>query len=246
LHIIKVFQNKQVMKLSITILVTSCIVAFVCFISCTKEATNPVTRQFDLMNFNKIEAGDDHEIIITQGAAFSVQARGNSTDLDEIRILVNDGTLKIGYPYYNSNRKRLHIIITMPVLTAAEFAGAAYGKISGFQQPVNFRLYLSGNSKFEVNTTAPLMDADVSGTAKLVLHGTAGSLVINVSGQAELQGYDMGVQNVFAKTSGQANAYINTGNVFTADASGQSRIFYKGQPATKNITETGMARVIRQ
>lgn len=235
------------MKLSITILLTSCIVAFVCFISCTKEAANPVTRQFELTAFSKIEAGDDHEIIITQGPAFSVQARGNANDLDEIRMLVNDGTLKIDYPYYNNNRKRLHIIITMPVLAVAEFGGAAYGTINGFQQPVNFRLSLSGNSKFDVDTNTPLMDADVSGTSKLTLHGSAASLVANVSGQAVLEGYGInGTLNAIVKTSGQANAYVNSGKTFTADASGQSRIFYKGQPETSNISQSGMAKVINQ
>lgn len=113
------------MKLSITILVTSCIVAFVCFISCTKESSSSVIRVFDVTGFNKIMAADDHEIIITKGTFFSIQAKGGVSDLDDLRMIVNPGTLKIDYPYYNNYRRRVHIIISMPELLAAEFSGAA-------------------------------------------------------------------------------------------------------------------------
>ena len=235
------------MKLSITILITSCIVAFVCFISCTKESSNPVTRQFEITGFNKLIASDDHEIIITKGASFSVQAKGSSADVEDLRMIVNGETLKIDYPYYNGNRKRVDILITMPSLSVAEFGGAAYGTISGFQQQVNFTLYLSGNSKFDVSCTSALIDANVSGTSKLTLRGSAASLVANISGQGVLEGSGMsGTYNSIIKTSGQANATFNAGKVLTADASGQSRIFYKGHPEAKNITEREMAKVISQ
>jgi len=85
--------NKSDMKLSITIFITSCVVAFVCFISCTKESSSPVNRVFEVTGFNKITAGDDHEIIITRGASFSVQAKGAAADLDELRMVVNGETL---------------------------------------------------------------------------------------------------------------------------------------------------------
>lgn len=45
-------------------------------------------------------AADDHEIIITKGTSFSIQAKGGAVDLDDLRMLVNAGTLKIDYPYY--------------------------------------------------------------------------------------------------------------------------------------------------
>ena len=63
------------MKLSIIIFITSSIVAFVCFISCTKESPNPVNRVFDVTGFNKIIAGDDHEIIITRELPFPYRQR---------------------------------------------------------------------------------------------------------------------------------------------------------------------------
>lgn len=63
------------MKLSIAILLTSCFVAFICFISCTKEAENPVTRSFQVTGFNKIIAGDDHEIIITKAQHFQCRQK---------------------------------------------------------------------------------------------------------------------------------------------------------------------------
>ncbi len=221
--------------------------AFICFISCTKDSSNPVTHVFDVAGFNKIIAGDDHEIIIIKGTSFSVQAKGEASDLNDLRMLVNGETLKIDYPYYDHYRKRVHIIITMPELSAAEFSGAAYGNIIGFHQPVSFTVNLSGNTNFSITTNTALMDADVSGNAKLTVNGTAASVIANISGQAKYNGYGMmETDNAVIKASGQANVYVNVGKVFTADACGQSKIYYKGNPATKNITQTGMAKVINE
>jgi Putative auto-transporter adhesin, head GIN domain len=235
------------MKLSITILLTSCIVAFICFISCNKESSNPLTRVFEVTGFNKIIAGDDHEIIITKGTAFSVQAKGDAADLDDLRMLVNGGTLKIDYPSYDNYRKRVHIVITMPELAAVEFSGAAYGSISGFQQLVSLAVNLSGSTNFNINTNTTLMDADVSGNATLIINGTVKSIIANISGQARYHGYGlMEIDNAVVKASEEASVQIAVGRLFIADVSGESKIYYKGNPVTKNITQTGMGSLINE
>lgn len=133
----------------------------------------------------------------------------------------------------------------MPELSAAEFSGAAYGSIRGFHQPVSFAVSLSGSTHFTVTTNTALMDADVSGTSSLTINGNAASVIANISGQAKYNGYGiMATDNAVVKASGQASVYVNVGKVFTTDASGQSKIYYRGNPATKNIIQTGMGRVV--
>ena len=235
------------MKLSITILITACVVAFVCFISCKKESLNPVTRVYDVNGFKKVMAGDDHEIIITKGTTFSVQAKGDVADLNDLRLVVNEGTLKIDYPSYSSYRKRVHVIITMPELVAIDFSGSAYGNISGFKQQGNFSINLSGAVKFIVTASATLIDVDVSGTSKLTLNGTAATVVADISGQAKYYGYAViGTDNAIVKAAGQGDIHVSVDKVFTADASGESRIYYKGEPTTKNTTQSGFARIVKE
>lgn len=135
----------------------------------------------------------------------------------------------------------------MPELSAAEFSGAAYGSIRGFHQPVSFAVSLSGSTHFTVTTNTALMDADVSGTSSLTINGNAASVIANISGQAKYNGYGiMATDNAVVKASGQANVYVNVGKVFTADASGHGKIYYRGNPATKNIIQTGMGRVVNE
>ena len=192
-------------------------------------------------------AGDDHEIIIIKGAVFSVRAKGEASDLNDLRMQVNDGTLKIDYPYYENYRKRAHIIITMPELSGVEFSGAAFGNISGFLQSVSLTVNLSGSADFNITTNTALVDADVSGTSTLTINGSAASVVTNISGQAQYNGYGLtATDNVFVKVTGQSSVYVNVKKVFTADASGQSTIYYKGNPVTKNIVQTNMAEVISE
>lgn len=176
-----------------------------------------------------------------------MQAKGKAGDLDDLRLNVNNNTLKIDYPYYDTYRKRMHIIITMPELLGIKFSGAAYGSISGFQQQFNFSINLSGSSHFTIQTTAPLIDANVSGTSQLILNGTATSVIAYISGQGKYSGYGLsGTENAVVKASGQAQVNVNANKVFTVDASGQSNVFYKGNPANKNITVTGTAKLAKE
>ena len=116
-----------------------------------------------------------------------------------------------------------------------------------FSKLVSFGVNLSGSTNFNINTNTALIDADVSGNSRLTINGTAKSIIANISGQAKYNGYGlMAIDNAVVKASGQANVHVNAGKVFTADASGQSKIYYKGNPVTKNITQTGMAKVINE
>ncbi|MBL0357099.1 MAG: hypothetical protein IPP72_09525 [Chitinophagaceae bacterium] len=79
-------------------------------LSCrNKEAVTPVSREISVPGFDKVPAGDDHEVIITAGNTFSMQARGDIADVNELRAAIESRNLKIDYPVYRSNRKRVHI-----------------------------------------------------------------------------------------------------------------------------------------
>lgn len=217
------------------------------FSSCKKEAANPVTRSFNIAGFDKVAAGDDHEVIITAGNEFSVQARGDARDVNELSVSISSRSLQIAYPIHRNGRKRVHIYISMPKIVLLDVGGASYGNVSGFAASDTMKVSLSGDASFTVNANIALFDVNVSGSSELTINGSANKLVADVSGQGRYFGY--GVANTGTAliwTSGQAHAYLYSNNELLAEASGQSKIFYKGNPALKTLHTTGEATIIQQ
>jgi len=215
--------------------------------SCSKEAANPVTRDINVSGFDKVTAGDDNEVIITAGNTFSMQARGDLADVNELRTAIASKNLTIDYPVYRSSRKRVHIHITMPTIKMLDLGGACYGNASGFHAADTMKVSLSGDSKFTVNANIALFDVNVSGTSALTINGSANKLVADASGQANYYGYNVQHTNTaLVWTSGQANAYVYAHEALQAEASGQSRIFYKGNPPQRTLSATGQAMIVQQ
>lgn len=226
------------------LLVLSCLAVLA---SCTKEAANPVSRSFNIAGFDKVAAGDDHEVIITAGNDFSVLARGDARDVNELGLSVSSRSLQIGYPVYRNGRKRVHIYISMPKIVLLDFGGASYGNVSGFAASDTMKVSLSGDASFTVNANIALFDVNVSGSSELTINGSANKLVADVSGQGRYFGYGLGnTGTALIWTSGQANAFVYSNNQLLAEASGQSKIFYKGNPAQKTLNVTGEATIIQQ
>ncbi len=219
----------------------------VMIVSCDKDCTEESSKTFEISGFTKIEAGDQHRITIEQGNEFSISAKGCADDIPELQMTVSNGTLKISYPSYRESRDGLDIDITMPLLNGFSFSASTKVQISGFQTAGMFTGGLSGSSQCNMSLNSDSMEHTISGQSKLTLSGTASNLKADISGQSSLEAYALtGLVKTDVIASGQSTAKVNAGDDFTADASGQSHIYYKGNPTTKNITVTGESMVTQE
>lgn len=215
--------------------------------SCDKECTGELSKTFTVSGFTQIDAGDTHQIMITRDSSYSIMAEGCADDVNDLQMTVTGSVLKISYPTYQENRDGLEIVITMPAFTGFTFSGAASVTISGFTTAGEIAGSLSGSTTCTMNASADSMDVNVSGQSSLGVVGTATTLKADVSGQSTLEAYSLtGLINTFVTASGQSTAKVNAGDNFTADASGQSVIYYKGNPTNKVIIETGESSVTQQ
>jgi hypothetical protein len=219
--------------------------------SCEKEpieCPSSIEKTIDLAGFTKIVAGEAFHVTIKQGASFSIKAKGCANDLDDLQLSIqNGGVLDARYHQYKNNRYRVDLEVTMPVLVQFSLGGAAKGAVSGFdQQSINMRATLSGTAGCIIEGMPALVKADVSGSGELFLHGTTGDLIANVSGTSKLHAYTATFSDIDIYTDGTAKAYIKSTKSLVALASGDSRIYYKGNPASVNIEESGTAKVVHE
>jgi hypothetical protein len=221
------------------------------FFSCDKEkqeCPGATERIFAITGFTRVNTVDAHQVTITRGNEFSIKANGCATDLNDLELtLESNQILNIKYKNFRNDRYRVDFTITMPLLVAVNLSGASKGIISGFGgQNTVIRTMLSGASECSVTGTGINASIDLSGASKLYLSGNTESLYGTISGASELRSYDVAATEVDISVSGSSKAYVRPVNVFFAKASGNSSVYYKGNPNTTHFETSGNSKIIRE
>jgi len=221
------------------------------FFSCDKErqeCPGATEKTFAITGFTKVNVVDAHHVTITKGNEFSIKANGCATDLNDLELtLENNHILNIKFKNFRNDRYRVDFTITMPLLVSANLSGASKGIVSGFGgQNTVIRTVLSGASECSISGTGINASLDISGGSRLYLSGNTESLYGIISGASELRSYDVTATEVDISVSGSSKAYVRPLNVFFAEASGNSLVYYKGSPNTTHFETSGNSKIIHE
>ncbi len=221
------------------------------FFSCDKEKRDcpgSTEQSFSLTGFIKINAGDANSVTVTKGDAFSIKAKGCANDLADLDLSVDaNHSLDIKFKNYESNRYRVDFAITLPRLVAVNLSGAAKGNVSGFQgQNSVIITVLSGASECTLNGAGINVAVDISGVSKLIASGTTESLYGNISGASMLEAYGVSATEVDISVTGSSKAYVLPVHTIFAEATGNSRVYYKGNPVTIHFETSDNGKVIHE
>lgn len=200
-----------------------------------------IEKEITLTGFTKIYGGDRFNLIITKGDNFYIKVKGPSNDLNDVNVSVANNILDIQYSGFQNNRSRVDVHITLPSLVSINLTGAATATVEGFQDNQHVtRAILSGNSRLVMDGTGTNLQVDITGSSRLDVAGTTSSLYGTLSGGAKLNAYELSSAEVDISALDRSEAYVKVNNTLFANASGGSRIYYKGCPVTKNMeTSTG-------
>jgi Putative auto-transporter adhesin, head GIN domain len=233
--------KNRVLSFALTLLLASCEKE-------KQECPGLSEKTFANTGFARINAGDAHHVTVFKGTEFSIKANGCTSDLNDLELTVDaNHILDIRYKNHRKNRYRVDFTITMPLLVTVNLSGAAKGTINGFGgQNSVIRTVLSGASECTVSGTGINASLNLSGASKLVISGNTESLYGSVSGASQLEAYDVAATEVDIDVSGSSKAYVRPLEVFFAAASGNSRIYYKGNPPTKHFETSGNGKIIRE
>jgi len=213
----------------------------------TKDCPSSTEKTFDLSGFTRISAGETFTVDVKQGTAYSIKAKGCSNELNDLVLTNDNGTLTVRYNRYKSDRYRVDFEITLPTLSSIALDGAAKGAVSGFGQQASFmKAVLSGTAECTINQLPALVNAELSGVSVLTLNGTAPDLIAHLSGDAKLNAYAASFSDADVYASGTAIARVVVQQSLFAQASGNSRIYYKGNPTNVNAEQSGTAKVIHE
>ena len=211
-----------------------------------EECNGTKTASFNQTDFVRVTAGSAMHVTIQKGNTFSIEAEGCRRDIEDLNVRKVEGqSLEVSFKRSIKTRTAVYVNITMPIISALNLSGASEGQVNGFGGSTsNLRIVLSGASKARVQGTPYKTQFDLSGASKLFVEGATELLYGNISGASELQAFATNANEVDLSTSGGSMAYVVALHKLVAEASGGSKIIYKGNPATKDLVTSGGGQII--
>jgi hypothetical protein len=193
------------------------------------QSNDIIEQVIPLKNFDRIEMGNSFQVFIKSGPVFSIVAKGDRIDVEDLEAKINNGKLKVNYKYNDRKRYEMAIFITMPHLIGANFYGASYAEIDNFNENT-IVLDASGAASIFVNSDAKNWDISLSGATLLETIGEGKNLDLSLSGSSNFKGSKLFVENIDLNTSGSSRALIYATREIYGNASGSSLVRYRGNP----------------
>ncbi|MDQ6814142.1 MAG: DUF2807 domain-containing protein, partial [Bacteroidota bacterium] len=144
---------------------------------------------------------------------------------------------------FNWTNRKLKAYVTVTDLNRLDISGASYASISGALKSDDLKMDISGASEIKGIVNANKLNLEISGASVARLSGTAKNALIDASGAAKVNSYELSVENCKASSSGASNIKVTVTNELNADATGGSNIYYKGQGIGKVMNASAGASI---
>ena len=176
-----------------------------------------------------MDIGGAYSIIIRQGNEFNVSADGEEDDIDDLKVYVEDGTLRVKrsgeFSIFDSNKwRRIGLIITMPTVEGLSLSGANKTLVSGFSGLPKLDVDISGASKTEINVETNELTLGISGASKATLKGSAQKVELDAHGACKITATEMNIQNANVEASGASRVELGRVPNLSRNANGASKI----------------------
>lgn len=197
----------------------------------------PMEETYEIVDFDRLEMGDDFVIRVEQGNFFSVTARGDERNINDLVVRKEGSTLVVRFDDNNNRKHDTYIDITMPELHEVNFSGASNSVVTGFTHDGVFKISLSGASVSQLDLVGEVTDLSLSGASTLTLTGSSTELSAGVSGASVLRAFNFPVDEAYVNASGASSVKVTVSDKLNVVASGASSVLYRGSPAvTSNVS----------
>ncbi|TES91726.1 MAG: DUF2807 domain-containing protein [Anaerolineales bacterium] len=182
---------------------------------------NVVTQEEAITGFDRLDVSHGFQVAVRQGGTFSVIIRVNDDLVEDLTVVKQGSTLKIGLKpglSYNLENATLEADVTMPELTGADLAGGSH---------------LVGD--VEIGDVV----FNLSGGSHVTLSGSAGDLTVAANGGSHAKLADLLVVNASVDARGGSHATVNPSGTLDAVVKGGSHVRYLGSPTLGTIDTDG-------
>ncbi len=198
------------------------------------------TRDYAFSGFDSISASSGIDVVLTQGAEFSVKSEAPEGKLDRITIEQSGSELKIGIEHEVTFgwSGRYQVSVSAPSYTAISASGGADVDAAALKTE---RIALSASGGADIDITGAqigTLEASVSGGGDIELTGSCTSATLTASGGGNIDGEAFDCDSVTATATGGGD--IDVGARMTANgvAGSGGDVRFLGSPATFTADES--------
>ncbi|MCJ8164904.1 PspC domain-containing protein [Pontibacter sp. E15-1] len=206
------------------------------------------SKSFDFDNFSEVNVSGPYHVQLLQGNSYSVRVRSDDKGLRRTKVEKLGQELRIGYTEKDINlfeHNPVLIQIVAPDFRQIELSGAIKADIGTIQSD-ELRLNFSGAIKSIADLNVRNLKVDISGACISEFRGQAENFELDATGAGMVDAEDLKATSVDADVTGASVAEVYATTKLRAQASGASRITYKGNPSDTVIDSSGPSSVKRR
>ncbi len=196
--------------------------------SCSKDdikGSGDLTSEIrNVEYFTKVESEGIFKVNILQGTTQSVEVIADNNIIHKVNTRVVDNELKLDLD--NGNYQSINLEVNITAL-----------RINGLKNSGTGNMYVSEVDEvgaFRVNN---------SGSADILIEGSATSLDIKNEGSGSIMAFDFLVNDCGVEIVGSGDVEVNCSDHLNAEIDGSGSVYYKGNP-TINVDISGSGQVV--
>lgn len=209
-------------------------------------AASAADRTYDLPEFTAVDISSGIDAQITVGGTQSIAATArDEAELDELKIDVQDGTLKVWrdwdlFSLLDSlgDDTETRLVIAVPTLTSANADSGSDVAVSGMSGDAISLEASSGADLHATDIRAVSIDVNASSGSDLQANGTCTTLAVNVSSGSNADLEDLACTDADVNASSGSDVELRASGSLKANASSGADISVRGNPATRDIEES--------
>ncbi len=235
------------MKMNAKFILISLLVLF--NFACSMQVKNGngevVTREFEVGEFDRINAGGNYKINLIKAEKPLVVVTTDDNLLEWIEIDVQGDQLFINSDYHLNPTHSIEIEIYYTELQQIVCSGASMIEHREILKNDNLTIDMSGAGAIDLNLDVDELNINLSGAGAIGLKGYVYSQEINLSGAGTLEAKNLESRYAEITISGIGNAKVNVKKELSANISGLGNIEYFGNPEEIHKNISGMGKIKR-
>ncbi|MDX1769818.1 MAG: head GIN domain-containing protein [Arenibacter troitsensis] len=223
------------------------------FLSCDHEIIRArgeiTTREVNITGYSALKVSDAFNVYVQfSDTEEKIEIEANENLHDKIVVEMVDGTLGIRLRNFTSIRGNptLNAYIVTKRITDFDLSGASKVSLESELLASDVSIELTGASEFTGELDLEQLQVEAGGAAHLDLFGKVDKLDVSLSGASTLKNYDLLAKALDIRLSGASDAYLSVSETIDIDASGASKLRYKGSPVINKVKLSGASEIIKK
>ena len=207
-----------------------------------------VTETRTTSEYGEISVGGSFDVVLVKGKEGSIKIEGEENIIPYIEVEVSNGNLQIKYKKNTNINTTKKLTITVPITNIDKISLGGSGNISnvGVIKTNDFTASLggSGNIKLQIETNE--MSVSIGGSGNIEISGKTTEFNCSVAGSGNVSAFSLNSDNTNATIAGSGSVKTTVNKKIKAKVVGSGNIYYKGNPAEKDVKSVGSGEIINQ